>query len=451
MGKIQGVIGVLLVVAVAALLGLFQHVTANRFSSPNYIIDASVGNSFGGASSSTNYKLVSSGGESIIGDGSGGSYKLGEGYVSQLQQSIQMTVQQAGLLAYYSFDEGAGTRVHDSTPNNHHADFSAGNPSTWNTSGQIGGSVTNGGDDHGILTTEADFGNPTAFTACAWLLPNTPVTNPTVVARSNGSTSIDGMWSLGLNGGSSARARLRLNGVTTPLVAPSAFTPGVWAHECMSYDGTTMRLYANGADVASETLNTALPAVSSVLSIGSMSNTSSANFPDPIDEVKYFSRALTAKEVKAEYDAGAAGNQAGISLNTITPGASQTADFTAVVQTDAPDYTLAANQNQDLTSGANTIPAVSGSIASPVTWSEGSTKGLGFTLVSTNATAIPGSWGSGNAYAAFPGSATTFYTRNGFTAGAKDYLNMRLRLDTNTSQATGDYSNVVTWTGTIIP
>jgi hypothetical protein len=97
------------------------------------------------------------------------------------------------------------------------------------------------------------------------------------------------------------------------------------------------------------------------------------------------------------------------------------------------------------------IPAVSGTIASPVSWSEGSTKGLGFTLYGTNATALPGSWGSGGSYAALPGSGTTFYTRSGFTGGTKDILNMRLRLDTPLDQAPGEYVNAMTITGTVTP
>jgi hypothetical protein len=169
------------------------------------------------------------------------------------------------------------------------------------------------------------------------------------------------------------------------------------------------------------------------------------------DEVKLFSRALTANEVKAEYDAATAGLLAGLSLDNITPGASQTSNFDSVVQTDSPGYTLAINQNNNLTNGAFTIPAVGGSIGSPVTWSEGSTKGLGFTVYGTNATAIPGTWNSGNSYAAIPGSSTTFYTRTGLTGGNKDVINMRLRVDTTTSQVAGNYTNQMTITGTMTP
>lgn len=144
-------------------------------------------------------------------------------------------------------------------------------------------------------------------------------------------------------------------------------------------------------------------------------------------------------------------DNATINLGTVTPGTSKTANLVASVRTDAPGYVLGVNQNHDLQFGAYTIPGVSGSIGSPVTWSESSTKGLGFSLVSTNATAIPGKWSAGASYAAFPSSSTTFYSRSGYTGGATDTLTMRVRLDTQSSQVGGAYTNTVTWVGTTNP
>ena len=140
-----------------------------------------------------------------------------------------------------------------------------------------------------------------------------------------------------------------------------------------------------------------------------------------------------------------------INLGTIIPGVSNSATVTANVITDAPDYTLAVSQNNNLQSGAYSIAAVGGSIASPTTWVEGTTKGLGFTLVSTNATAIPGTWNSGSAYAAFPNTSTTFYTRDGFSGGATDTLTMRVKVDVPSSQGAATYTNTVTWVGTTTP
>lgn len=140
-----------------------------------------------------------------------------------------------------------------------------------------------------------------------------------------------------------------------------------------------------------------------------------------------------------------------INLGTVTPGVPGQTTITATVLTDAPGYNLYVNQDHDLTSGGTTIPAISGSIGAPATWVNGTTKGLGFTLVSTTATAIPGKWSSGAAYAAFPNASTSFYTRTGLSGGTTDTLTIRAQLDVTSAQTGAAYSNTLTWVGTITP
>lgn len=138
-------------------------------------------------------------------------------------------------------------------------------------------------------------------------------------------------------------------------------------------------------------------------------------------------------------------------LGNLTPGTPVSTDLTANILTDAPGYSIAAEQNGDMQSGANTIAGIGGSIASPLTWVNGTTKGLGFSLVSTTATPLDGKWSAGGAFAAFPASATSVYTRTGYSGGANDTLVIRTKLDVVTSQPAGNYTNQAIWTGTISP
>lgn len=138
-------------------------------------------------------------------------------------------------------------------------------------------------------------------------------------------------------------------------------------------------------------------------------------------------------------------------LGALTPGTPVSTDLTATILTDAPGYGIAVQQDGDLQSGGNTIAGVSGSIASPLAWVNGTTKGLGFSLVSASATAIDSKWSAGSAFAAFPGSATGVYTRTGYSGGVNDTLVIRTKLDAAASQPTGNYSNQATWTGTMTP
>jgi hypothetical protein len=438
--------GVLSLIVLSVTFGATAH--ADTFNSTNFTIDAStVGNSVGGAQSSSNYQLVSSGGDSVIGNGASGSYKLGEGYVAQLDKSLQLTVQPSGLIGHYSFDQGTGTQALDESVNSNPALFQ-GTP-TWAT-GKLNGGLSGFSAANYLKADYSSTYNVANLTVCSWLNLTASSSNPVAVGRSLGTPDTDGMWLLGFNGGSTPRVRMYANGIHSTLASNAAVGTGTWNQVCFTYGGADLILYVNGIETNRVTLNDPMDSFTQALTIGVVSN-GSQPLNGIVDEVKLYSRILTAREVEAEYDAQVAGFPSGLSLNAVTPGVSQTSEFDVISQTDAPGYNLSINQNQNLTSGGNSISAVSGSIASPVTWSEGTTKGLGFTLFGTNATAIPGSWSSGNAYAALPGSATSFYTRTGFTAGAKDVLNMRLRLDVNSSQPSGDYTNQMTITGTMTP
>lgn len=437
-------------VVFAALVSVVtvQDAAADVFTSTSYEIDASVSGSFGGQTSSTSYKMVSSGGESIIGNGSGGSYKLGQGYVAQLDKSLQLVMQPGGLAAYYVFDEGAGTAAWDSSLQSNTGSIL--NAPAW-VAGKLGTALDFNGTTQRVSTAHTAQNNLETLTFSVWIkTAQTPASEASIIEKWAGSGAYPYVLRLQPDG----RVQLAsYNGTTYKYVnSTNALNDNAW-HLVTGVRqlGGDMRLLVDGqqnSQVAdwptSQTTNTA------GVFIGARSDGTRA-FNGQIDEVKLFNRALTDAEIKAEYDAQNVGIPSGLSLSVITPGASQTAEFDTVIQTDAPGYSLAINQDHNLQFGVNTIPAVSGSIASPVTWVEGTTKGLGFTLYSTNATAIPGIWGGGAAYAAIPGASTGFYTRTGYTSGGKDILNLRLRSDVATTQPSGFYSNAVTVAGTMTP
>lgn len=434
--------GIRLIVLGAALTsvitGFFVTAHAERFTGGSYTIDASViGNSFGGDSTGGSYKLTSSGGESVIGQGSGGSYKLGSGYVAQLDDSIQLTVQPGSLVAYYALEENSGTFVRDTSFNDNNA-LATG--TTWGT-GKVGNGLVFNGSSAYVSGQDNDIAG--TITVSAWVNADASQTSTVV-----GKDTTQGVIELASN---TPSFKLTTGATLRTVTAGSAISSTTWHHLVGTYDGTNAQLYVDGVLSQTVAATGAISTNSSVWTIGR--DVGGSNYFDGnLDEIKVFSRALSATEVKAEYDAGVAGNTAGLSFATsIIPGVSQTSNYDAAMLTDAVNgYTLSVSQNQNLTKGGDSISAVSGSIASPVTWVEGTTKGLGFTLFGTNATSIAGTWSSGNAYAAFPGSATSFYNRTG-RQSSKDVLNMRLRLDVPTSQVAGTYSNVITTTGTITP
>lgn len=428
---------------------------AATFNSSNFSINGNLGDSAAGGQNSTNYQLTSAAGESIAGNSSSNSYRLGQGYLPTLDNSLQLTSQPNGLVAYYPFDEASGTAAYDDSSN-------ANNGSLIATPGRVAGKV-NGALDFNGSTSYVNAGTysigGSAMTASAWVYGAPLAGEARIGAKSSGQAEGDHDWMLGLGSGAGATERLRIRlktgGVTTTYSTPDlGLVDNTWYHAAFTYDGSNVRVFLNGNEVGSFAKTGTLDQSSLPVRIGAGNDGSggvAAAWDGMIDEFKLFSRALAPAELKAEYDAGNAGQPAGLALGTVTPGVSLTRAFDVVTQTSAGGYSLAVGQNNNLTSAGNTIPSISGSIASPVSWNEGATKGLGFTLYGTNATAIPGAWNSGAAYAALPASPTSFYTRTNYTGGAKDILNMRLRLDTTAGQAIGNYTNRMTITGTITP
>lgn len=436
--------GWILVVATVGTLAGFGQVFADTYTGTSWKINGTFGNSMGGSRGSASYNLVDSGGESIIGNGSGGSYTLDAGYVSQLQNSIQLSLQPNGLVGYWPFEESRGASASDLSINGNALLLK--NNVTWGT-GRVGGATSFAG----ASSQYAEAANIAALqsnsiTASAWIKTSTTATGGTVIAK-------NGAWQLALSRSSPGKLVVHnQTGDTDVCVDSLSINDNAWHHVAMtmtsgSANGT--KLYIDGslrrtctATVANQTGSV------TVASLGA-----SYYLTGLVDEAKVFNRVLTADEIKAEHAAGSAGSVSGVSLGTIIPGVSNVTQGDVVVLTDASGYNLAISQNGNLTNGSDTIPAISGgTIAAPVAWSEGTTKGLGFTLQATNATAIPAKWAAGANYAAFPGAATTFYTRSG-SQSAKDYITLKWRVDVPSNQpaTTTPYSNIVTVTGTYSP
>ena len=83
-----------------------------------------------------------------------------------------------------------------------------------------------------------------------------------------------------------------------------------WTHLAFTYDGTAMNLYVNGALMSTQAANGNLLADSPEFAIGGRSFDCCGRhfyFTGQIDEVEVFNRALSAAEIQAIFNAGAAG------------------------------------------------------------------------------------------------------------------------------------------------
>ncbi len=445
-----------ILLCVATALVASPHLHADSFTGTSYKIDASVMNNFGGTGSSTSYTMTSSGGESLIGQGLGGSYLLSQGYVSQLSQSLQLTVQPPGLTCYLTLDETQGPTAFDWTVNNNHATNTTGGAMTW-TTGKRGNGVdqalTTG---HLQTSTTPVSGASSTFSIEGWFNPAS-TTSGMVLMGQDDNTGTGDKWKIVTNASGSVTFTLQKAGVAVSAVSNTALTTGVWQHIAATYDGTTMKLFLNGFVIAQQANASGAHTLSLPLSLGDYNApAASSAFNGKIDEIRVYSRTLDETEMYNNYYAqNLVSNPAFVTIPEVTPGTSSQVESNVVVQTDAPGYNISIRQFSNLS--ANTyvasIPGISpGSIATPVVWNEGTTKGLGFTM--TSAPSLDSKWGTSPnyAYAPITSTNTVFYSRSGgFTGGQKEVLALQYRLDAADSQIADGYTNLVQITGTVIP
>ena len=134
-----------------------------------------------------------------------------------------------------------------------------------------------------------------------------------------------------------------------------------------------------------------------------------------------------------------------VNLGTLTPGTPVTGQSVITVMTDSwGGYDLLTSQNHSMThtNTVTTIPEYSCAIGSPCLWSG---IGLGFTVKA--GTGVNVKWGSNPSfkYAYFPLADTIFHQKAGYTSGA-DQTTVEYKLDVATSQRSGNYSNIITYT-----
>lgn len=135
-------------------------------------------------------------------------------------------------------------------------------------------------------------------------------------------------------------------------------------------------------------------------------------------------------------------------LGLLTPGSPITGTTVATVTTDAMGgYDLLIHQNHDLThtvDGTTTISGFSpGTIATPALWGTG--KGLGFSVVSGSGVDAKWSESSNPKYANIPNTSTRIHDKVGYTSGG-DPTTIEYKIDVDSTQKSGAYNNLVTYT-----
>jgi hypothetical protein len=195
----------------------------------------------------------------------------------------------ADLVAHWKLDEKAGTTVKDSSGNGFDG-TTVGNV-TW-IEGAVKGALQVDGSSGFV-----DFGNPQGWPAgksprslCGWGRTNSVASGYRWMAAYGAAGTSQAMF-IGQNGAAIIAGGYNGDDVTVNNV----WIVGEWLHVALTYDGTTARVYSNGAEVGSAAKNWSL--VLNRAFLGEQVNSARELWNGAFDDVRIYDHVLTPQEL----------------------------------------------------------------------------------------------------------------------------------------------------------
>jgi len=200
-------------------------------------------------------------------------------------------------------DEVGGSVANDDSGNGNHGSLL--NGVAFATGRDGNGSVhTGAANQHIRVPNSASINTATTqLTLSAWVRASNPAASfyQGIVTRQFG-TSFQDQWYLSLVNGRAGFAINTTVGGAQSMVSPAAIAVNQWTHLTGTWDGTTMRLYVDGVQVATRLAGGTLVATANPITIGANQNDATANaaqelFRGNLDGVMMANRAFTPTEV----------------------------------------------------------------------------------------------------------------------------------------------------------
>lgn len=217
---------------------------------------------------------------------------VNDAYVYEQPYKVDWTPPQE-IAVYWKLDDASGTAAADAGSGGHFGALKGG--PTWTTGMRGGALVLDGKDDYVDCGDLRDLpSGRAARSICAWAKTDTVAGGWRWIVAYGTAGQGQAMF-LGLNG-----SALFGGGYSDDLQLNNFWSPGVWRHVCLTYDGITARLYADGQQAASslKTWNLVLNRVC----IGRQVNDMAEFWDGAIDDVRIYRRALPQSDVKAVMD-----------------------------------------------------------------------------------------------------------------------------------------------------
>ncbi len=194
-----------------------------------------------------------------------------------------------GLVLGYGFDEASGTVATDVSPAHNEGTLIG---ASRTTSGKYGGALSfNGTSNRVDVPDSASLDLTTAMTLEAWVRPSANGGWRTAILKERGAAGH--VYALYASNGTVPTTENFIGTAYNGATSSTALALNTWTHLASTYDGTTLRLFVNGTQVATKATSGAMAATASPLRIGGNAIWGEY-FAGQIDEVRIYNRALNA-------------------------------------------------------------------------------------------------------------------------------------------------------------
>jgi hypothetical protein len=235
------------------------------------------------------------------------NYTVTDGQLSDVGAvSVTVTIPvPAGLVLALGFNEAGGTIAADTSGGSRNGTIRE----AVFVAGRFGNALSfDGVNDWVTVADAAALDLTTGMTIEAWVKPTALSGWETIALKERGVGAMSyGLYAhdgAPLAGGAAApAATIAVGGTDRSVRGLSPLPIGVWTHVASTYDGTTQRLYVNGALVASRAQTGSMTTSTSPLRIGGNNAWAGEFFGGLIDEVRVYNRALSVTEIQGDMNA----------------------------------------------------------------------------------------------------------------------------------------------------
>lgn len=194
-------------------------------------------------------------------------------------------------VAAYSFNEGSGSSVGDSSGNGNSGTITG---AAWSTTGKYGNALSfNGTSNYVTINDSPSLDLTSGMTLEAWVKPSTLSGWRTVMMKEKSGNLV---YALYANTDSNKPSGEIYTTGNRDVRASSALITTDWKHVAVTYDGTVLKFYIDGNEVGSTTTSGNIAVSNNALRIGG-NTVWGEYFKGLIDEIRIYDRALSQPEI----------------------------------------------------------------------------------------------------------------------------------------------------------